>query len=432
MATGALLALISASAWPRPGEVTLVAVGDIMLARGVAEKAGAQGWDYPFAKTAQVIRGADIAVGNLECVLGQQGVAVPKRFSFSAPEDAASALQRAGFDLLSLANNHTSDRGRPGMDRTMELLRRHGIAYAGAGRSLTAAYRPTIVRKNGLKIAFLSYSDWTPEGYLTLPDRTSIALAEPEKIRASIGQAKRQADLVVVSFHWGVEHSPVSTVRQRKLAKVAVDAGADVVLGHHPHVRQPVAWRRSRPVFYSLGNFVFDQRSSDLSNGWLAVLHLSKGRVKVDRVAKVEIRSCQPQITWHNETDPKAGPRRGTASRGGSRARSATGFATSSRGLLDAPETAKTPDRFGIRLTGQYGGMLVSGRSLRLAARSLAHSTSMAGEWEDASLPTEPRRGGLHVLRLAPPSVPRSRTPAAVRVPPFHRPAGLCSFGLLM
>jgi poly-gamma-glutamate synthesis protein (capsule biosynthesis protein) len=293
-----LLGLAGGLAWARPGEVTLAAVGDILLARGPAKEASRHGWDHLYAKTARTLRAADIAVGNLECVLGEEGVPVPKRFSFTAPEAAAVALKRTGFDLLFLANNHTWDRGRLGLAHTMELLGRQGLSWAGAGDSLAAAETATVLERNGLKVAFLSFSDWMPEGYLTVPDRPSIALTEPEEISSSVREARRQADVVIVSFHWGVERSRSPSPRQHRLARLAIDSGADAVLGHHPHVRQPVEWYRGRPVFYSLGNFIFDLRNGSFSNGWLTVLRLRKHRVSLDRMGQVEIHECQPRVKW--------------------------------------------------------------------------------------------------------------------------------------
>jgi len=297
---GAVCLFALAGWWSRArrAEITLVAVGDLMLARGVAPQAASRGWDYPFAQVRDVIRSADIAVGNLECVLGERGLAVPKRFNFSAPEEAAGALKQAGFDLLFLANNHTLDRGRPGLLHTLELLEEQGIAWAGAGRTPRSARQAVVLRRKGLKVAFLAYTRWLPENYLSLPNRPGIAFADQAVVQADIRRARGQADLLIVSFHWGREHSPIPTASQRRLAHLAIEAGADLVLGHHPHVRQTVECYRKRPIFYSLGDFVFDQRLPRLSNGWLALLRLNRAGITVERLAAVEIRSCQPRFTW--------------------------------------------------------------------------------------------------------------------------------------
>lgn len=291
----------SVSATPT-NKVTLVAVGDVMLARGVAHKAAEFGWDYPFSQVKQELRSGDILFGNLECEIGEVGRPVPKIYSFSAPEEAAKELKRQSFTVLSLANNHTFDRGRLGLVRTMEVLQREGIAWTGAGRTLKEAQQPAIIERNGLRVAFLAYSDWNPETYLTLPDRPSIALADEVTIAADVMTAKAHSDAVVVSIHWGSERVSKPTSRQRALARIAIDAGADVILGHHPHVRQPVEWYHGKPIFYSLGNFIFDQHGVRASNGWLAVLRLSKTGIQIEKLGQVEIRECQPRVTaWSKE-----------------------------------------------------------------------------------------------------------------------------------
>lgn len=285
----------------REKEVRLVAVGDIMLARNVAKKAGQQGWSYLFARTSKVLGSGDICFGNLECEIGAAGRPIPKHFSFSAPESSAAALQRAGFTVLSLANNHSFDRGRLGLVHTMEVLRRRGIGLVGAGLTPQAAQQPLIITKHGLRIAFLAYTTWQPEGYLSLPEAPALALADAATVARTVTAAKRRADVVIVSLHWGVERVRWPSAQQRQLARAAIDAGADVVLGHHPHVRQPVEYYRGRPIFFSLGNFVFDQRDPHISSGWIVILRLRKSQVRIERLGLIEIHNCRPTIaTWQH------------------------------------------------------------------------------------------------------------------------------------
>jgi len=303
------LALGASAAQARPRTVTLVAVGDVMLARGVAEQVQRHGWKYPFAHVAGPLRAADLVFGNLECGIGERGRPVPKRISLSAPEQGARALRRAGFTVFSVANNHTFDRGRLGLVHTLHVLDREHLAYAGAGETPAAAHRPTIIRRHGLRIAFLAYTAWTPESYLSVSGEPALALADPDDLTRDTQAAKKVADLVVVSFHWGVEQARAPSAQQRLLARTAIDAGADLVLGHHPHVRQPVEWYKGRPIFFSLGNFVFDQRGTQASSGWLAVLRLSKKGVRIERLGQIEITACQPRVTvWQRRSWLQAGP----------------------------------------------------------------------------------------------------------------------------
>lgn len=300
----ALILLPSAGLAGPSSEVTLVAVGDVMLARGVARKVARHDWRYPFAKVAKLLRG-DIVFGNLECSLGETGRLLPKRASLAAPEEAAGALARAGFTVVSVANNHTFDRGRLGLANTLRILDARGLRYAGAGDTIAAAHRAAVTTVRGLRVAFLAYTDWPPEGYLSLADQPSLALADPQSVVADVRAARAQADVVVVSFHWGTELRRMPSTRQRGLARTAIDAGADLILGHHPHVRQPVQWYRGRPIFFSLGNFVFDQPGTDASCGWLAVLRLRKGEVTIARLGQVEIEACQPRLTAWQQTLPR-------------------------------------------------------------------------------------------------------------------------------
>jgi poly-gamma-glutamate capsule biosynthesis protein CapA/YwtB (metallophosphatase superfamily) len=248
--------------------VTLAAVGDLLLDRGVGEQIARRGSGYPFEAVAETLSGADIAFGNLECPLSAKGTRVAKRYSFQARPETAACLVKGGFDLLSLANNHTMDCGRTGLVETMQGLARNGIHWCGAGRTRREAETPTVLTVKGLRVAFVGFGDFLPEGSFLRDDRPTIAFAEAERVRAAVAAARGMADVVVASFHWGIEYESRPHPRQKALARVAVAAGADLVLGHHPHVLQgleiaPAGSGRDRPalIAYSLGNFLFDRRT---------------------------------------------------------------------------------------------------------------------------------------------------------------------------
>lgn len=248
--------------------VTLAAVGDILLDRGVGELIARRGSEYPFEAVAGMLSGADIAFGNLECPLSAKGTRVPKRSSFQARPEAVACLVKGGFDLLSLANNHTMDCGRTGLVETMEGLARNGIQWCGAGRTRQEAETSTVLTVKGLRVAFVGFGDFLPEGSFVRDDRPTIAFAETERVRAAVTAARAEGDVLVASFHWGIEYDSRPHPRQKALAHAAVAAGADLVLGHHPHVLQgveivPAGSGRHRPalIAYSLGNFLFDRRT---------------------------------------------------------------------------------------------------------------------------------------------------------------------------
>jgi poly-gamma-glutamate capsule biosynthesis protein CapA/YwtB (metallophosphatase superfamily) len=195
-----------ASPPPHPASpVTLAAVGDLLLDRGVGEKIQRRGFDYPFAPVAGALRTADITFGNLECPLSVKGTKVVKRYCFKARPDTVECLRQGGFDLLSLANNHTMDCGRTGLVETMQTLQRQGIHWCGAGNTRAEAEATTVLTVKGLKIAFVGFCQFLPEGSFLRDDRPTIAFASEERVRRSVAAARAGADVVVASFHWGIE-----------------------------------------------------------------------------------------------------------------------------------------------------------------------------------------------------------------------------------
>jgi poly-gamma-glutamate synthesis protein (capsule biosynthesis protein) len=249
-------------------EITLSAVGDILLDRGVAKAIERHGLHYPFEKSAPLLKNADIAFGNLECPIATEGTKIVKRFVFKAKPKYSQTLRDAGFDMLSLANNHTLDCGRSGLIETMQNLQRHNIKWCGAGRNRSEAERATVLNVRGLHVAFVGFCEFLPEGVFTNDAKPSIAFASSENVRRVVSAARKQSDVVVASFHWGTEYANRPRALQTELAHAAARSGADLVLGHHPHVLQGLqtivtrdaSTRKVRRtlVAYSLGNFVFD------------------------------------------------------------------------------------------------------------------------------------------------------------------------------
>jgi len=180
-------------------------------------------------------------------------------------------LTAGGFGALALANNHILDFGPAGLEATTALLDSLGIAHAGTGADRAAAHRPGVVSRGGRRIALLAYNHVFPETFWAGPDRPGTAHADDEGLAREVAGAARGADLVVVSFHWGAEGMEVPKSYQQILARLAVDAGADLVVGHHPHVLQPLEWYRGRLIAYSLGNFIFASYSETATGALLRV-----------------------------------------------------------------------------------------------------------------------------------------------------------------
>ncbi|XID95488.1 CapA family protein [Paenibacillaceae bacterium WGS1546] len=240
--------------------VTIALVGDILPAARVLERMMANGFDYPFREARPLLEAADIAAGNLEAPVTERGTpAEDKQYVFRGHSDALQAIKEAGFDFLSLANNHTLDYGWEGLSDTMEALDDIGLKHAGAGIDDKEAFAPAYIESNGLTVAFVSLSRVLP--FVSWKaDRNHPGLAEaydPRRAVAAIEAAKENADVVVVMVHWGEERKVEPNKDQKDLAYRFVDAGADLVVGSHPHVLQGFESYKGKWIAYSLGNFVF-------------------------------------------------------------------------------------------------------------------------------------------------------------------------------
>jgi poly-gamma-glutamate capsule biosynthesis protein CapA/YwtB (metallophosphatase superfamily) len=234
---------------PSPSRnVTLAFVGDIMLGRSLAKRIERGEGETIFASVESVLQSADLAVGNLECAVGEGGTRAPKAYTFLAPTESASLLRNAGFNLLSLANNHSLDFGPEVFLETVELLEENDIGYVGGGSDETRARAPVRFEIGGVRIAFLAYAD-VPTEYLSKfdariwsagPDAPGISWAEDEKVKQDIQALEAETDLTIVLFHFGTEGTGTPDKRQIQLSRMAVDYGAEVIVGTHPHVIQDV------------------------------------------------------------------------------------------------------------------------------------------------------------------------------------------------
>ncbi len=270
--------------------IVLAAVGDILLGASAAPVLRERGFDHAFEATRELLSGADLAVGNLEAPLtASRDEFREKTFRFKVPPTAAGALQRAGFDVLTLANNHMGDFGPAGVLDTLATLDAQGISRCGAGADLAEARRPVILEVRGEKIAFLAYSKTFPTEFYAGTRRPGTAPGYPSHVTRDVAAARRQADYVVVSFHWGGERETVPKDYQRSLGRLAIDSGAQVVLGHHPHVAQGVERYGEGIIYYSLGNFAFGSYSENSKLGLIARVSLAEGRVASAEVLPVDV-----------------------------------------------------------------------------------------------------------------------------------------------
>lgn len=280
-------ALLAASpmAHASSGDASLIFVGDIMVAETPGELI-ARGED-PFQPFAVLLSSHDVRIGNLECVVATTGTAEEKPYTFRADPRTLPVLKRH-FDAVSLANNHSGDFGKAAFAEQLALMDTAGLPYFGGGRDATAAHAPWIVERNGVRIALLGYVEFKPRSFEADASRPGVAWSgEDDDVIEDIIAARRvhRADIVIPFMHWGWEDEPDPSPRLRAFARRMIDAGADMVVGGHPHVTQGAEYYRGKPIIYSLGNFLFNGFDTPATTtGWVL-------SARVDRTGVVDWRT---------------------------------------------------------------------------------------------------------------------------------------------
>lgn len=257
----------TATATPEPSYVVhLAAVGDIMLSRTLGNVINDGNLEYPFKAMYPYLQPADLTIGNLETALGDIGEPEPKAYPFQSPPAAAESLALAGFDIVSLANNHALDYGPEALLQGIELLKAQNITPIGAGANYDEAHQPYVVEVNGLKLAFLAYANVPIEGSTSYDVQTwtatettpGMAWGTEEIIAADVAAIAPHVDHVIVNIHFGFEYIQRTVEIQQQLAYAAVNAGARVVIGHHTHLLQGMQIYNGSFIAYGLGNFAFN------------------------------------------------------------------------------------------------------------------------------------------------------------------------------
>lgn len=244
--------------------LTVAAGGDVIGDRQVGTYIDANGGSAALEKMTPFLSDAHVAFVNLESPLSDTGSRdTAKDVTFRGRPALVAGLAAAGIDVVSLANNHALDYGAAALLDTIARLQAAGIAQAGAGADLASARAPALLDTPAGTVAVLAFTDIIPAGFPAGAERAGINPVRPdrERLLADIRESAAAADWVLVSFHWGIEYEGYASGSQRELAHQAVDAGADLVLGHHPHVLQGFELYKDRLIAYSLGDFVFDHYS---------------------------------------------------------------------------------------------------------------------------------------------------------------------------
>lgn len=279
--------------------VTLLFVGDIMLSRLIGDiMARNNDWRYPFLETADFLKSADITFGNLEGPISARGTKVGSIYSFRSDPRAIEGLLYAGFDVLSIANNHIWDYGADAVRDTLAVVKNAGIGIIGGGADYQGTHMPLIRDIKGTRVAFLGYTDLISPSLGSKTSKPAIAYLDIDQVIPDIKEARKEADLIVVSLHWGNEYETTHNLNQEKIAKALIDVGAQLIIGHHPHVVQPVEEYSGGYIAYSLGNFVFDQNfSPDTKTGLVLKVILKNKRIsQVEQIKVGFTSSYQPYL----------------------------------------------------------------------------------------------------------------------------------------
>ncbi|HEX3095895.1 MAG TPA: CapA family protein [Patescibacteria group bacterium] len=292
--------------------VTFLAFGDIMLSRNVAANMSKNGKDpeWPFKNISAELKTTDFNFANLESPFsGSDDFPATGSLVFNAPTWTLPGLVQNNFKVLNLANNHASDQGKAGLVYTKKVLTDAGIINIGTGANLNDAWQGKVYEVKGVKIGFIgaSYAS-VNDGGKTRNDYVA-RMEDTAKLKASIADLKTKADFIVVTMHAGVEYTRTPTKLQKDFAHAAVDYGADIVIGAHPHWIQTNETYKGKPIFYSLGNFVFDQMfSQDTEEGLALKINLSKNssdtKIKEIKLEPLIIENYgQPRLANEKEKD---------------------------------------------------------------------------------------------------------------------------------
>lgn len=281
------------------GDADFIFVGDVMLSRHIGElMAKKQNYDFPYEKIKDDLVGADLVFGNLETPVSTKGESAHTLYSFRADPLVLSGLKNAGFKVVSVANNHAFDYKIGAFADTLINLKEAGIAYTGGGNDFNEAHSGAIMDINGIKTTFLAYTNLLPKSAAATDSQAGYAYLDEAQMVKDIAAAKDKSDLVIVSFHWGQEYQTKSGAYQQKVAKTAVEAGADLIIGHHPHVAQEIGEIDGITVAYSLGNFIFDQNfSEDTRNALILKVKITDKKITEIKPEKIKFTaSFQPYL----------------------------------------------------------------------------------------------------------------------------------------
>jgi len=291
-----LLNQVTFSQTKNQDEVRFLASGDLNLAHWITPILEKKGKEYPFKFIKDYMFSADLVFSNLEAPFCNNGKPYPKNFVFKVPEKHVNVLKAGNINLVSLANNHILDYGMLCLKSTVELLEKEKIHFAGAGENFEKAHKPAVFEINNIKFAFFAYSMTLPKYFFASDSTGGTAYPKRKILKDSISFYNDKVDHIIVSFHWGKELSELPKEYQQKYARWAIDYGADLILGHHPHVLQGIEKYKNRIIVYSLANFIFASYSSKATESIFLDLIFTKDDIEDIKVVPINVNNYQIQF----------------------------------------------------------------------------------------------------------------------------------------
>ncbi|MBD1379350.1 CapA family protein [Metabacillus arenae] len=290
--------------------IQLSAIGDILIHSRVYDDAKQKNGGYDFtpmiSEVKPLLEKADFTMANQETMVGGTEIGLSTYPSFNSPFEVADGFQEAGIDLVTIANNHTLDRGEKAIMSALNYYDKIKMPYVGSYKNNNDAQTPRVINKNGIRLGFLAYTYGTngipvPEGKPYLVD-----LIDKEKMKEDIHKIKQRSDVLIVSMHWGLEYQRLPNDEQKDLAQFLADQGVHVVIGHHPHVLQPMEWVSGKNgheafVIYSLGNFLSGQEGTFKEIGGILSLDIQKTTNKKGTNIQILNPEVNPTIVKSNQ-----------------------------------------------------------------------------------------------------------------------------------
>lgn len=274
-------------------EVRFIAAGDLNVAHWITPLLEKDGYDFPFKYLKGILRNSDLVFANLEAPFCHNGTPLPKNFVFKVPEKHVKVLKSGKINLVSLANNHILDYGYDCLSQTIQVLKKENINFAGAGNDYRAAHQPAIFKINDISFAFFAYSMTLPKYFFASDSTGGTAYPNKKIFKDSISYYNDIVDYIIVSFHWGEELKTNPKEYQINTAHKAIDYGADIILGHHPHVLQGIEIYKNKLIVYSFGNFIFASYSRKAADSILLDLIFTKTKINSVRILPINVNNYE-------------------------------------------------------------------------------------------------------------------------------------------